>query len=162
MLGARQNSHSLGTAKAGGGGAKRIVQFGGGGNVLQSAPLQKQTWRLRRWDWSGLHPFPQKKSQMTRRGQTGKTYHMCGVQTHFWGGFYGMFPSAGLWKLVPSREMSDLYTFGCSFTIQAKVELQMCNCAHTTDSNTSTGSCTLGSFVEGDIQITLNWQLQFL
>ena len=44
------------------GGAKRIVRFfwGGGGNVLQSAP-KTSFGGLRRWD-SGLYPFPLKEN----------------------------------------------------------------------------------------------------
>ena len=34
----------------------------GGGNVLESAPSKSGLGGLRKWDWSGLCPFPPRKN----------------------------------------------------------------------------------------------------
>ena len=47
--------------------------WGGGGNVLWSAPSKTNFGGLRRWDWSGLCPFPLKKiTGCEQRGGGGK------------------------------------------------------------------------------------------
>ena len=74
---------------------KRIVRVFWGGNVLESAHSKPIFGGLRKWDLSGLCPFP--LTRMTLREQTqggGKSYHKWGVQNRFWGGIsWYVFPS---------------------------------------------------------------------
>ena len=95
------------------GGAKRIVRLGGGGGKRTiECPLQNHFGGLRKWDLSGLCPFPPKN--MTWREQIGgKAYHKWGggSKTVFGEGFYGMFsppqsffpPFVFLWQEVLTK-----------------------------------------------------------
>ena len=75
-----------------GGGAKRIMRFWGGGNVLSSAPSKTSFGGLRKWDLSGLCPSPLTRMTLCEQ-RGGKSYHKWGGPKPFLGrGFMVWFP----------------------------------------------------------------------
>ena len=76
---------SVSSGPLGKGGQKVSCDFGGGENVPESAPSKPSFGGLRKWDSSGLCPFPLRK--MTGREQRGggKRIISGGLQNRFWG-----------------------------------------------------------------------------
>ena len=101
------------------GGGQNVSCDFGGENVLYSAPSKPSFGGLRKWDLSGLCPFPLRK--MTLREQRGGgSYHKWGGPKPFLGrglGFYGMFSPPlsfppplsffGCWAMYKNRMYSQ-------------------------------------------------------
>ena len=65
------------------GGQNVLCDFGGGGGRTIECALQNQFGGLRKWDWSGLCPFPLRK--MTGREQMGGNRIIGEGPNRFWG-----------------------------------------------------------------------------
>ena len=68
-----------------------------------SAPSKTSFGDLRKWDWSGLCPFPHRKMTGREQGGVGNRIIGGGVQNHFWGGVS--------WYVFPSPEFSSRLCF---------------------------------------------------
>ena len=83
--------------RKGGGKTYRAI-FGGGGKSYHKAPPPKPVFGgLRKWDLSGLCPFPLRRMTLREQRGGGKSYHKWGgPKPFFWGG--------DLWYVFPSPE----------------------------------------------------------
>ena len=83
--------------------ANRIVRLLGGGKCTTERALQTWFGGLRKWDWSGLCPFPLRRTMTGREKGRGNRIIGGGVQNRFWGGV--------LWYVFPSPEFSTPFCF---------------------------------------------------
>ena len=128
--------------KLGNGNTYRAIFWGG--NVQKSAPSKAGFGGLRKWDWSGLCPFPPRKmtGHEQRGGGGNRIIGGGGSKTVFGKGFYGMVspPLSFPPPLVFLRKKPCLHEFFP--TIRANFGLFPCDTSQEPNGNCSRKNCS--------------------